>query len=159
MIEWLILIWNKLIVWFKKNKEPEWYRLAKKELGIMEVPGPLNDKRILEYHTYTDLRADKDSTPWCSAFVCFCIEQAGHVSTSSPLARSWLQWGYPMKGPEVGCIVIFSRGTALWSGHVGFFIREDDKFIYVLGGNQGNAVSIRGYEKERLLGYRWPIAQ
>ena len=39
---------------------------------------------------------------------------------------------------------------------MGFYAGETPTHYEVLGGNQGDAVSIRGYSKSRLLGARWP---
>ncbi|WP_226573946.1 C40 family peptidase [Acuticoccus sediminis] len=44
-----------------------------------------------------------------------------------------------------------------WQGHGGFDAgRAKNGDILVLGGNQGDAVSIRPYSANQLLGYRWP---
>jgi hypothetical protein len=73
-------------------------------------------------------------------------------------ARSWLAWGRKLDKPTVGCVVVFWRGKRDgWQGHVGFYAgRAKNGDILVLGGNQSDAVSIRPYPMERLLGYRWP---
>jgi hypothetical protein len=31
--------------------------------------------------------------------------------------------------------------------------------VYLLGGNQGDRVSVRAYPRKRLLGYRWPAQE
>jgi len=41
-------------------------------------------------------------------------------------------------------------------GHVGFYWARSGDRILVLGGNQDNQVSIKGYPKADLLGHRWP---
>ena len=42
-------------------------------------------------------------------------------------------------------------------GHVGFVVGEDDKGnILLLGGNQGNRVSIASFPKTRITAYVWP---
>lgn len=46
--------------------------------------------------------------------------------------------------------------TRTGGGHVGFYVRETDKYVYILGGNQGNKVSIAGYDKGRIIAYRLP---
>jgi hypothetical protein len=35
-------------------------------------------------------------------------------------------------------------------------VRETAKYVYVLGGNQSNKVSIAGYDKGRIIAYRLP---
>lgn len=46
--------------------------------------------------------------------------------------------------------------TRIGGGHVGFYVRETDKYVYILGGNQSNKVSIAGYDKGRIIAYRLP---
>jgi hypothetical protein len=46
--------------------------------------------------------------------------------------------------------------TRTGGGHVGFYVRETAKYVYVLGGNQSNKVSIAGYDKARIIAYRLP---
>jgi uncharacterized protein (TIGR02594 family) len=137
-----------------------WFDIAMQELnkGVVEYPGSPANPRIVEYLRSTSLSsamAETDETAWCSAFVNFCVEQAGFAGTDSALARSWLKWGREAEKPVVGCIVVFKRGEPP-SGHVAFYVSEDERNITVLGGNQGNKVSIANYEKSRLLGFRVP---
>jgi hypothetical protein len=66
-------------------------------------------------------------------------------------------WGCEVQPEDrqIGDIVVFWRvGENDWRGHVGFFISEHDEWIYCLGGNQGNEVSIKPYAKRRVLQYR-----
>jgi uncharacterized protein (TIGR02594 family) len=152
--------------YFKRKPEPKpkltkdtprWYKVAVLELGVKEVRGPENNSRVLEYHRSTSLKAKDDETAWCSSFVNWCLDQCKIKGTRSALARSWLNWGTVLEEPREGCIVVLWRVRINgWQGHVGFYVREDEKHIYVLGGNQDNKVSIKKYPKSRLLGYRWP---
>lgn len=137
-----------------------WLKVAFDELdsGIEEIPGEEHHPQILAYHLETSLRATSDEVPWCSAFVCYCMEMAGVPSTRSAAARSWLEWGTPLEEPREGCVVVFWRGKKIseGKGHVGFWVGEEDDKVSVLGGNQGNAVSIKQYPMSKVLGYRWP---
>lgn len=133
---------------------PPWYLVAEEEIGTKEIDGSGNNPRILEYHMATKLKATDDLTPWCSSFVCWCLEQCGIESTRNAWARSYLNWGKVLESPQYGCIVVFSRGTD--SGHVGFYVGETKDSIIVLGGNQSNRVCMAEYPKQRLLQYRWP---
>lgn len=138
---------------------PAWYRIALGELGVKEIAGSRDAARIIEYHHATDLRATDDETPWCSAFVNWCCREAGIVGTRSAAARSWLGWGRGIVGlPVVGDVVVLSRGNSAWQGHVGFFAGTGDSKgeIRVLGGNQGDAVTVRQYRTAMVLGYRRP---
>ena len=139
-------------------EEFPWMPIALGELGTREDtdPGETNP-RVAEYLAATDLHhelAADDSTPWCSGFACWCVEKSGHASTNSAAAKSWLDWGRPLSIPRRGVIAIFQRGQV--GGHVGFYVRRDTEKIWVLGGNQGNLVSVAGYAPDRLLGYRLP---
>lgn len=137
-----------------------WFDIAMQELerGVSEVPGSGANPRIVEYLRSTSLdgaMAASDETAWCSAFVNFCVEKAGFAGTDSAMARSWLHWGRATDTPVTGCIVVFERGAPP-SGHVAFFISRGDSTVKVLGGNQGNRVSIKDYDKSLVLGFRVP---
>lgn len=134
-----------------------WLAIARAELGTREVAGAGDNPRIVAYLKSTTLPAPanaNDETAWCSAFANWCVEQADYAGTDSAWARSWLHWGKATTTPQPGCITVFSRDTN--SGHVAFFLEETATHVKVLGGNQGNAVSIAQYPKSRLLGYRIP---
>ncbi len=131
-----------------------WMDYAQAERGTAEVPGPGSSARVLEYLRTTSLTAAMaadDETPWCSAFVNWCMGQAGIKGTGSAAARSWLSWGEPLTEPVRGCVTVLSRGDG---GHVGFYLRTVGSRIHLLGGNQGNAVRVADYDRSRLLGYR-----
>lgn len=140
----------------KLKPRPKWYEIAKKELGTKEVSGPKHNPRIIDYHAATSLKATEDEVAWCASFVGWCLEEAGIEGTYSALARSYMDWGEKLSHPKKGCIVIFRRGKP-WQGHVGFLVRETAHSIYLLGGNQDDAVTIQAFSKEDVIGYRWPV--
>ena len=145
-----------------------WLPIADKEYGVIEIPGTANNPRVLEYlATVTNIGPtwrSRDETPWCSAFVNWCVEKAGYVGTKSALSTSWLSWGKKIDNPVKGCLAVFSRAGG--GGHVGFYIDEtptlSETYIRILGGNQEHmetdigAVNLKHYLKSRLLGYRIP---
>jgi uncharacterized protein (TIGR02594 family) len=138
-------------------EEFPWMPIALGEQGVKESPGTGDNPRVVEYLKSTNLGTPhnaNDETPWCSAFVNWCIERAGYEGTDSAWARAWLNWGKPVAMPKRGCIVVLSRGAS--SGHVGFYIGERGDSIKVLSGNQRDAVNISAYPKVRVLGYRLP---
>lgn len=142
--------------WFKRKKPKHpYYKIAKKEIGVKEVAGEEHSPRILEYHSTTLLRANRDEVPWCSAFVNWCVLQCGINGTNDAMARSWLDWGEELKQPEPGCIVVLwrKRRDSVF-GHVGFYVAHDDENVFILGGNQGNRVCIKPYALNYVLGYR-----
>jgi uncharacterized protein (TIGR02594 family) len=141
-------------------EEFPWMPIALHEMGVKETPGAGNNPRVVAYLRSTSLDADQaaqDATPWCSAFVNWCVEGCGIPGTNSAAARSWLTWGRAVAVPRRGCIAVFSRGTG---GHVAFYVGMSTALaqILVLGGNQTDCVCISGYEKSRLLGYRLPLS-
>ncbi|MEW6386243.1 MAG: SH3 domain-containing C40 family peptidase [Thermodesulfobacteriota bacterium] len=135
-----------------------WMQFARKEMGVREYAGQADNPRIVEYLKSTNLGYPEnanDETPWCSAFVNWCLMMAGIADrTNSAWARSWLKWGKATDEPVEGCIVVFSRGAN--AGHVAFFLDEDEDSVQVLGGNQGDAVNVAWYPKDRVLDYRVP---
>lgn len=131
-----------------------WLDLAQSQLGVSENNNP---QKVIEYLKSTTLPKEllDPSTPWCSAFVTWCLEQSGMKSTKDAWAKSYLYYGLKTDAPKLGDIVIFSRGKN--SGHVAFYIESGPVFVRVLGGNQGNQVSIENRPKALVLGYRKPI--
>ncbi len=127
------------------------------QYGIVEFSGIEDNPEILKYFSLEEFKGAhyKDETAWCSAFVNWCCKTSG-VSYSGALdARSWLTVGNQTTKPVPGDIVVLWRENPdSWKGHVGFYISEDRNRIYMLGGNQKNAVNISAYPKERLLQYR-----
>ncbi|MBU5614452.1 peptidoglycan-binding protein [Geomonas sp. Red51] len=56
-----------------------WLKIAAAEVGQREFPGSPANPRIIMYHGATSLRATSDEVAWCSAFVNWCLKQAGIV--------------------------------------------------------------------------------
>lgn len=150
-----------------KDSAPTWLRIAFSEMdrGVHEIAGERHEDAIVSYLASTTLpeRLHQDETAWCSAFVNWCIEQAGQNGTDLANARSWLEFGEKVEVPQLGDIVVFWREKRDGPfGHVGFFIDEDDDNVMVLGGNQTDpekgvgAVCIKPYSRKRLLGFRRP---
>lgn len=137
-----------------------WLRLASSYLGLREYKGNRHNPKILEWWIKLGLPFRNDETPWCAGYVGGVLEEAGIRSTRSAAARSynWKRWGMLLHGPAVGAIVSMWRGSKRGAyGHVGFVVGRD-RFgnLMVLGGNQGNRVSIRPFNKNRVLSYHWP---
>ncbi len=130
------------------------------ELGQSEVSGPGVNPRVVDYfhHVGHSAIAD-DETAWCAAFVGACLERAGFASTRSLMARSYLDWGEPAADPPAGSIAVLTRGTNTSLGHVGFLVGMTDTAIYLLGGNQSDAVSVARFDRSRLLGICMPTAR
>lgn len=133
------------------------FEIAQSYIGTTEGPGPEDNPTIVEmYASVGHDWVEHDSVAWCAAFVGHCLEKAGLRSTRRLNARSYLEWSIPvdLADAQEGDIVVFSRGSKSWQGHVGFFVKMAGAMIEVLGGNQSDAVNIQRYAKSRLLGVR-----
>jgi uncharacterized protein (TIGR02594 family) len=134
-----------------------WMAIAKDEIGVRQFPPGQSNPRITEYHSDTNIRGYDDKASWCSSFVNWCFAQTGILGTASALARSWIEWGEPLEMPLPGCVTILTREDPnSWKGHVGFYLRSDDHYVYLLGGNQIGEVREHYYPISSVLGYRWP---
>lgn len=150
------------------------YALAKRFVGLRELPVKGQDHPFIQwcftvcgYGTNTP-----DEQPWCSAFangICWLL---GLPHSQSAAARSWLAVGRPVNltvaalgfdvvvlkraGDNAGPEVRYKDG---WPpGHVGFFAGIENGGVLVLGGNQGDQVSIARFSLERILGIRRLVA-
>lgn len=134
---------------------------AVRMIGVRETPGAGNNSAILGWADECGLGNiyKADSTPWCGLFVAVCLKRAGRpilANWENLRARSWANWGVPVN-PEraaLGDILVFSRPGG---GHVGFYVGEDAHYYYVLGGNQGDAVSIAKIAKARCIAINRPV--
>lgn len=138
---------------------PRWLDRARSYLGMREIPGAAHNPVIIRWWERIKAPFRDDETPWCGAFVGGVLAEEGLPIVPGPAgARNWLKLGVPLDRPAVGCVVVFWRGKPSgWSGHVGFVVGRD-RFgnLMVLGGNQGDAVTIKPFSRDRVLGYRWP---
>lgn len=141
---------------FLKNETaPKVLVEAYKLLGVRETIGKDNNPKILAWadelgleKTYTE-----DSIPWCGLFIAYVCHKAGKSVVDKPLwARNWAKWGTKQSVAMLGDILVFERGAN--SGHVGIYVGEDATAYYVLGGNQGDAVSIVRIVKKRCIAIR-----
>lgn len=135
-----------------------WIAAMKSVYGLHEV----RDKARLQLWLRSDGKTLGDPTalPWCGDAVETAIKTAlpkepfvGALATNPYYARNWQTFG--RAGLGYGAVAVFERGPS--SGHVGFMVGEDASTYHVLGGNQGDAISIVRVAKSRLLAARWPI--
>ncbi|WP_124978869.1 C40 family peptidase [Nonlabens xiamenensis] len=132
--------------------------IATAEIGVKEKAGPGSNPQILKYAQEAGFKDyNEDDVAWCSLFMNWAALKAGLETTQSLTARSWLNVGIPNTDPEPGDVVVFWRNSPTsWEGHVGIYMgySKSGSRIYVLGGNQGNQVSITAYEASKVLGFR-----
>lgn len=137
---------------------PTHFKIALDEIGVKEVAGPASNSRIDEYLATVGLSGDE--TPWCAAFVEWVLQQSGSKGTGAANARSYLKWGIAVPKNQVqrGDICIIERGNSSWQGHVFIVDAVTDTgrgvYVYGVGGNQGNTVSMARFPIEKVLGFR-----
>lgn len=139
-------------------KTSAFYRIAKHEKDIAEIPGADSNPRITEFLGSTTLSStlsSTDQTPWCSGFANWVVTAAGVTGTNRADAVSWMQWGVPTTDPLRGSIVVFKWANG--GHHVGFYDSDaGNGKINVLGGNQSDKVKISAFESKYVMGYRNP---
>lgn len=152
----------------KKPAEPDptpavvkgsvWMTWALKEVGFHETGVNLGIEKYITLSKNGSL-ADLLGEPWCADFSNAALEAAGIRGTRSAMARSYEDSVYFVKlaGPAYGCIVTMWRGSpGSGQGHVFFYLGENEKGVYGLGGNQSDSVSKEYHPRNRIVGYYWP---
>jgi uncharacterized protein (TIGR02594 family) len=126
------------------------------EYGERALPGQPDNPDILQMATdcgFTNYT--HDSIAWCSLFMNWVTLKAGYGRSNSLAARSWLNVGSLIQTPATGDVVIYWRDAPNGTlGHVGLWIAARNGVIYTLGGNEGNAVALEGFDPSKVLGYR-----
>lgn len=137
------------------NTLPAWLASARRDIGLREIPGAQTAPRIAGWLQQLGAWWRDDETPWCGVAVAAWMRTAG--ITPPPAwyrAKAWSTWGTPLAAPVPGCVVVFERQGG---GHVGLVEAVDQAGrLLVLGGNQGNRVSIAPFDRTRVAAYRWP---
>lgn len=141
--------------------EPSWLQYARQEVGTKEVPGEGDNLDILQYakDAGIDGIVNHDAVPWCAAFVGSMLKRASQQGSRLATAVSYRTWGKHLSAPILGAIVHLSPAPSVkGTGHVGFLIgvNKTTRRVRLLGGNQGDAVSIADFPLDRVMAYRWP---
>lgn len=126
------------------------YEEALRYLGTKEVPGPASNPLIKSWiKAAADwLDGDDSKTAWCG---CFRGAVGLNTGTGVPAehfrASAWKTWGSPVKSTEAvpGDTAILSRRGGK---HVALIHKfsPDRRFVYLLGGNQSDSVSIARFD-------------
>lgn len=132
-----------------------WMQVARSYLGTAEIPGPRHNKTIQRWLTNLGAWWTDDETPWCGTFMAAVMKEVGLPYPQHYYrARAWAEYGTRLAMPAPGCIAVFVRTGG---GHVGFVEGVDKSGrLMVLGGNQGNRVSVAPFDRSRVLAYVWP---
>jgi uncharacterized protein (TIGR02594 family) len=141
-------------------------KVAQSFLGVTEVAGHLSNPLVLGMLQLDSRWVEDDATPWCSAFVNLICRTLGLPRSRSLAARSWLLVGTSIPLTDARAeedIVVLRRGpdtpatgaaVITAPGHVGFYVGQTETHVSLLGGNQGNAVSVALYPKSQILSIR-----
>lgn len=140
-----------------KQVDLPWIAEARKFVGLTEIPGKQHNPTIVNWLSTLKAWWSDDETPWCGTFVAHCCREVGRdIPKHWYRALAWSDYGYRLDKPAFGCLAVFSR---VGGGHVGFVVGRDRQGnIMVLGGNQGNKVSIARFDPARVTAYVWPSA-
>jgi uncharacterized protein (TIGR02594 family) len=135
----------------------KWMEIAHAEMGVAEDKTEGSNDRILQYARaagYTPRKGDGD--PWCGNFMAYVMAEAGYGLPAQPWrARAWEGWGRSV-GVQRGAVAIVPRGKNPKQGHVFLIDRVDGEWVYGLGGNQNDSVSIAKFRRDRIESCRWP---
>lgn len=134
--------------------EPPWMVKARSYIGFHEVADNRGIEEFIE-GAHTGSLGD----PWCAIFANFSLETVGVPGTRSAMARSFESNAnfVRLAKPILGCVVTMWRNSiSSGSGHVGFFVKQDAKNVYLLDGNANDEVGIHPHPADRITGYWWP---
>ena len=142
-------------------KDPIWLKVARKFIGQKEVKGIQSNPWILSlwdtvpWIWSTVTRKDDSVLPWCGTFMRKVMVDSGIAPPRKWWsARTWSTWGISLTVPLFGCVGVMSRKGG---GHVGIIIGRDNAGnLLVLGGNQGDAVSVAAFNPSRFTAFVWP---
>ncbi|MDO4434727.1 MAG: TIGR02594 family protein [Alysiella sp.] len=135
--------------------DPLWLIEARKHIGLTEIAGKDHNPTIRNWLIALKAWWTDDETPWCGTFTAHCCRVGGRALPKHWYrARDWLNTGTRLSRPAYGCIAVFERQGG---GHVGFVVGQDKNGnLLILGGNQGNRVSIAPFARSRVAGFIWP---
>lgn len=124
-------------------------------LGTVETPGAASSPVIMGWAHELGLSEASypgDEVPWCGLFMGKVALDAGQARPPVLLrAHSWAGFGVEQKVAMLGDVLVFERQGG---GHVALYIGEDNSAYHVLGGNQGDAVTITRIAKDRCIAVR-----
>ncbi|MBA5801147.1 CHAP domain-containing protein [Rhizobium changzhiense] len=122
---------------------------------------------IVLFFASTRTQPAGDKTPWCSAFVNWCLQNASPaiLGTNSAASQSFVKnvgWGtevwnkrdrWPPTAARRGDIAVFTNRSDPAHGHVAFFDRATPRqphHVDVLGGNQFNRDGLHTFNVKSL---------
>ncbi len=143
------------------------FELAQRFVGVKEVPGSDSNPQVLAFLKLDQSWPGGDDVPWCSAFANYIAWLLRLPRSKNLAARSWLAIGRAVRIDEAAVgfdVIVLKRGggdqpgpeVLAAPGHVGFFagLEGNGARVLVLGGNQGDQVSVAPFPADRVLGVR-----
>lgn len=141
------------------------FSLAQRFVGVRELPGEKDNPFIMSMLTLDQGWPGHDEVAWCSGFANWVAWVLRLPRSKSLSARSWLGVGQSvaLRDAEAGFdVVVLKRGggeqpgpeVLAAPGHVGFYAGVSGSSVLILGGNQGNAVSVAPFPQDLVLGVR-----
>jgi uncharacterized protein (TIGR02594 family) len=130
------------------------YALAMRFVGVKETAGTASTPLVLAMLQLDVDWPKDDAVPWCSAFLNFVCWLLRLPRSKSLAAISWLNVGTPIALTDAAVgwdVVVLSRDGG---GHVGLYAGQTADTVLLLAGNQGDAVGIASFPKDRVLGVR-----
>ncbi|WP_256010290.1 CHAP domain-containing protein [Desertivirga xinjiangensis] len=139
------------------------------ELGVKEKTGKNDGDRVETYLRYVHLKA---SNPWCAAFVCWGLGQAGIPNPGSGWSpdllpnskviwqrrRSLMKQGKTPEAGDVFGIWFPEKGRV---AHVGFVDEWSGKYLVTVEGNTNVSGGIEGdgvYRRRRMISSVYKVA-
>lgn len=136
---------------------PRWMIEAQKYLGIHEIKGPKHEQLIVDMFADAGFPGVRDDeTAWCAAYVGAILKRVNIAPSKSLMARSYEKWGVQLRDPIYGCVGVKTR---VGGGHVGFVVAASEESITLLGGNQGDCVSVALFPRKDFTAFRWPAGE
>jgi uncharacterized protein (TIGR02594 family) len=142
--------------------DPPWLAIAEKELArkISEFPAGSSNPEVEKYFGATTHPPTTDKTPWCAAFVSWCMAESKldaitKANLRSAWAPDWSKWGFSVGRPARGAVALTGPRVDGTPGHMGFVTGEIGDEIKLLSGNWGDKVADAKIPKTQVVGYRW----
>lgn len=136
---------------------------ARRWIGEREVVGKGSNPRILKAIQSVGARVlgipyTDDDIAWCGGIMAAWIATvypAEVLPNVAVRAKSWASFGLALTAPALGAIMVYDRKGG---GHVALYLGETATHWILLGGNQGNKVSIMARPKSQgdPTSIRWP---
>lgn len=139
----------------KNINDLPWMVIAQKYIGLKEGTALKANPTVVKFFAdsgHPEIKNDA-TTPWCAAFIGAVLKEAGLPNTGTLWALHYAKYGKKLDGPVVGAIATKKRKGG---GHVFFVMGFDDQYVYGLGGNQNDQVSIARYPRSVIFSYNWP---